>query len=109
MSHAPRPELSAANLAQWTAGTWNVPPTFPITSVTQDSRKVRLGALYVALRGERFDGHAFVPAAFKAGATAALVSDQWAPPADVSGLPLLRVKDPAQALLALRSVAPFWA
>ena len=46
MSHAPRPELSAANLAQWTAGTWNVPPTFHITSVTQDSRKVRLGSLY---------------------------------------------------------------
>ena len=103
MPHALRPELSAANLAQWTAGTWNVPPTFPITSVTQDSRKVRLGALYVALRGERFDGHAFVPAAFKAGATAALVSDQWAPPADISGLPLLRVKDPAKALLALAS------
>ena len=94
-------EYAAAHLARWAGGVWNVPPTFPVTSVTQDSRQVRLGSLYVALRGARFDGHAFVEKAFKAGATAALVSEQWAPPAAVANLPLLRVKDPARALLAL--------
>jgi len=41
--------------------------------VTTDSRKVREGCLYVALRGERFDGHDFVPAAIKAGAVGCVV------------------------------------
>ena len=93
--------MNAHDLAQWTGGQWNVLPTFPITSVTQDSRQVRLGSLYVALRGTRHDGHAFVAAAFHTGATAALVAEDWAPAADLADLPLLRVKDPAKALVAL--------
>ena len=88
-------------MARWTGGEWTVPPTFPITSVTQDSRKVGLGALYVALAGARQDGHDFVSAAFRAGATAAMVRRGWTPPADVAGLPLLAVDDPAAALCAL--------
>lgn len=39
-----------------------------------DSRKVRPGDVFVAIKGERFDGHAFVADAFKNGAVAALVS-----------------------------------
>lgn len=46
-----------------------------ISGVTTDSRAVGRGDLFVALRGERFDGHAFVDAALAAGAAAALVSD----------------------------------
>ena len=42
------------------------------TSVTWDSREVMPGSLYVALPGEKVDGHTFIPAAFKAGAVAAL-------------------------------------
>ena len=91
-----RPE----QLAHWAGGTWSVPPTFPITAVTQDSRAACLGALYVALRGPNHDGHDFVAAAFRAGATAAMVRPDWAPPAEVAGLPLLRVDDPAAALVA---------
>jgi UDP-N-acetylmuramoyl-tripeptide--D-alanyl-D-alanine ligase len=44
-----------------------------ITSVCTDSRAVVPGCLFVALRGERFDGHGFVAAAFQAGAAAVLV------------------------------------
>jgi UDP-N-acetylmuramoyl-tripeptide--D-alanyl-D-alanine ligase len=43
------------------------------SSVSNDSRTVAPGALYVALRGERFDGHDFVAAARDSGAAAALV------------------------------------
>jgi UDP-N-acetylmuramoyl-tripeptide--D-alanyl-D-alanine ligase len=43
------------------------------TSVCSDSRQIRAGCLFVALRGERFDGHAFVADAARAGATIALV------------------------------------
>ncbi len=88
-------------MAQWTEGTWSVLPTFPLTAVTQDSRKACLGALYVALPGEHHDGHDFVAAAFKAGATAAMVRKDWAPSAEIADLPLLCVENPAKALMAL--------
>ncbi len=93
--------MNPKQMAEWTEGRWTVMPTFPLTSVTQDSRKACLGALYVALKGERHDGHDFVATAFKGGATAALVRDDWAPSAEVASLPLLCVKDPAQALMKL--------
>jgi len=43
--------------------------------VTTDSRQVARGDLFVALRGERFDGHTFVDQALAAGAAAAMVDD----------------------------------
>ena len=45
-----------------------------ITGVATDSRAVRPGDLFVALTGASFDGHAFVAAAARAGAAAALVA-----------------------------------
>lgn len=44
-----------------------------IQNVCIDSRQASSGSLFVALRGERSDGHAYVEAAFRAGATVALV------------------------------------
>jgi len=44
------------------------------SSVSIDSRTVRPGALFVALRGNTLDGHSFVDAAFGAGASAAMVA-----------------------------------
>lgn len=44
-----------------------------MTGVTWDSREVQPGWLYVALPGERVDGHDFVESALRAGATGALV------------------------------------
>ena len=43
-------------------------------SVSTDTRTLKPGALFVALSGENFDGHDFVPAAAEKGAVAALVS-----------------------------------
>jgi UDP-N-acetylmuramoyl-tripeptide--D-alanyl-D-alanine ligase len=43
------------------------------SSVSTDNRALIPGALFVALRGERFDGHSFVQAALSAGAAAAMV------------------------------------
>jgi UDP-N-acetylmuramoyl-tripeptide--D-alanyl-D-alanine ligase len=43
------------------------------SSVSTDTRTLAPGALYVALRGERFDGHDYVAAAREGGAAAALV------------------------------------
>jgi UDP-N-acetylmuramoyl-tripeptide--D-alanyl-D-alanine ligase len=50
-------------------------PNVSFSGVTTDSREVARGDLFVALRGERFDGHAFVDGALQAGAAGALVSD----------------------------------
>ncbi|MEW6510419.1 MAG: UDP-N-acetylmuramoyl-tripeptide--D-alanyl-D-alanine ligase [Bacteroidota bacterium] len=45
--------------------------------VSTDSRTAGEGDLFVALRGERFDGHAFVAAAFARGALAAVVDEKF--------------------------------
>jgi UDP-N-acetylmuramoyl-tripeptide--D-alanyl-D-alanine ligase len=44
-----------------------------LTGVSTDSRSLRAGDLFVALRGERFDGHDFLKAAAAASAAAAMV------------------------------------
>ena len=63
--------------------------------VTSDSRALQPGELYVALKGEHHDGHAFLAHAQAAGASAAIVSDAAAAP---EGLPLIVVADPRRAL-----------
>jgi len=47
-----------------------------VGSVVADSRKVVPGSLFVALSGERVDGHAFVAAAFEKGATCVLAANE---------------------------------
>jgi UDP-N-acetylmuramoyl-tripeptide--D-alanyl-D-alanine ligase len=70
--------------------------------VTTDSRAIHRGDLFVALKGERFDGHDYVGAAQAAGAAAALVADDRA--ASLSGT-LIAVPDP---LAALGQLARHW-
>ena len=41
--------------------------------MSTDSRTIEAGALFVALRGERFDGHEYLGAARESGAAAAMV------------------------------------
>lgn len=64
-----------------------------IAGVAIDSRRVQPGNLFVALAGERVDGHDFVDAAQNAGAAAALVEHSVA-----CALPQLLVKNSAAAL-----------
>ncbi len=60
-------------------------------SVSTDSRKLDRGALFIALRGERFDAHAFIDAVARSGAAGAMV-DRAANP-EGAPLPLLVVED----------------
>jgi len=48
-----------------------------IDKLSTDSRTLKRGELFVALRGENFDGHDFVQAAAKAGAAGAIVESNW--------------------------------
>jgi UDP-N-acetylmuramoyl-tripeptide--D-alanyl-D-alanine ligase len=68
-----------------------------IRGAAVDSRLVRPGDLFVALPGDRADGHAFVAAAIEAGASGALVR---AGGFDGDG-PVIEVTSPARALLEL--------
>jgi len=71
-------------------------------SVSTDSRTLQRGALFVALSGERFDGHRFIGAAKKRGAAAAIVQE---PDAPRGNLPFLVVES---SRLALRRLAADW-
>jgi UDP-N-acetylmuramoyl-tripeptide--D-alanyl-D-alanine ligase len=67
--------------------------------IERNSREIQPGDLFIAVRGERFDGHDFVADAAQRGARAALVSRAWA--AMRGGnvpLPLLLADDPVAAL-----------
>lgn len=48
-----------------------------ISRVSTDSRTVQAGDLFVALRGENFDGHKFVEQAKERGAAGAMVDESW--------------------------------
>src|SRR6185369_9922187 len=77
-------------------------------AVNSDSRAIRRGDLFVALKGERFDGNLFVAEAAAAGAAAALVDAAGARTADRSSgapIPLLVVAD---TLKALGQLAHYW-
>lgn len=73
----------------------------PIGGVSTDTRTLARGDIFVALRGERFDGHDFLPQAAAAGASAFIVDD----PARTagSGVPTFTVRDTTRALGALGS------
>jgi len=73
-------------------------PSLRITGFSIDTRSLEPGDVFVALKDAR-DGHEFVPAAFKAGAAAAIVS--YAYPRGASSGALLRVTDPLRALEAI--------
>jgi len=67
-----------------------------ISAVTTDSRSVPKGSLFVALKGDRFDGHDFVHQALEKGAEAAIVSKPYA--TDISNKAIIQVDDTLQAL-----------
>jgi UDP-N-acetylmuramoyl-tripeptide--D-alanyl-D-alanine ligase len=73
----------------------------PISRISTDSRTLQSGDLFVALRGENFDGHRFVEKAKERGAIGAIVEHAWTgkvPPA----FSLLRVDD---TLIAYQKIA----
>lgn len=88
---------SLATLAEWTQAKLigvsdNANQTI-CQGVSTDSRSTRPGDCYIAIKGERFDGHAFIDQAIQQGAVALLVSE----PGDY-GVPSLLVDDTRVAL-----------
>ena len=66
-----------------------------VKSVSTDTRKIEEGALFIALSGERFDGHKFVKDAIDGGAVCAVVNKSAG---DFGNLPVIEVEDTHKAL-----------
>jgi len=77
-------------------------------AVSTDSRRIKAGDLFIALRGEHFDGYEFAAAALQSGAAAAMVnadSYEASPSILDSQSPILLVED---TRLALGKLAAYW-
>ena len=97
--------MASADTVSWTGddaakvtGGWITHPWLA-NGVSIDSRTVASGELFVALVGDRFDGHDYVNAALKAGAVAAMVSR--VPDSIEMAAPLLVVPNTQTGLSAL--------
>ncbi|MDH5484846.1 MAG: UDP-N-acetylmuramoyl-tripeptide--D-alanyl-D-alanine ligase, partial [Gammaproteobacteria bacterium] len=87
--------MSLSQAAQFVDGTLQGGDAV-FTAVSTDTRSLQQGALYFALKGDRFDGHKFVADAGAAGAVGAVVEDYIE-----VGLPQIKVGDTRQALIDL--------
>jgi UDP-N-acetylmuramoyl-tripeptide--D-alanyl-D-alanine ligase len=73
------------------------------TGITTDTRRLQPGHLFLALRGEKFDGHDFAGVAVEKGAIAVIADRRAAP--QLNGVPQLQVED---TLLAYQQIARWW-
>lgn len=81
----------------------DLPPDLQITGVSTDTRSICSGELFVALRGENFDGHEFIADAVENGAVAVIVETNAEVPATIE-VPLIRVESTVHALGAVALV-----
>lgn len=98
-----RPPIPLSEVLEATGGALHgeMPPATTFRWIERNSKAVQPGDLFIAIRGERFDGHDFVSEAAGNGATAALVRHDWAASQAASPIPLIAVDDPVAALQRL--------
>jgi len=79
-------------------------PDIPITGISIDSRAVKPGHLFVALKGGSVDGHDYIPKAMDNGAVA-VIGDR-----EISGLsvPYIRMENPRRALTWIAAAFHNW-
>ena len=87
--HAFLPSSKLINISEVAA------QSYPIDSISTDSRAIESGSLFIALKGERFDAHHFLGEVSSAGASAALIEDEKACP---NQLPAVWVADTRMGL-----------
>ena len=93
-------ELTTREIAEITEGeiVSNSVSDVSITNFSTDTRTIKKGDFYIPLKGERFDGEAFIAQAFESGATACFVTKETDVP---QGMCAIRVSDTKEAYLKL--------
>jgi UDP-N-acetylmuramoyl-tripeptide--D-alanyl-D-alanine ligase len=79
-----------------------------IYHVSIDSRNIKKNTLFIAIKGERFDGHDFIDEVVKKGTSAVLISEKnfkKIKDLDIPDIPVITVKD---TTIALGEVAKLW-
>jgi len=90
--------LSIAEIAELSGGkVVKGDASLKVSSICTDTRSVQPGSLFLALKGERFDGHAFLPEAARGGAAAVVVERRKLPPG-FAACPAILVEDTRRAL-----------
>ena len=98
------PTWRVADLVHWASGTLlSGDERRDVCGVSTDSRTLQAGNVFVALRGERFDGHRFLQDALQRGAACVVVSDaaclgEAAPLTNGAGASVIGVADTEKAL-----------
>ena len=91
-------ELTFAQIREWTGakviGIFD--PRCVVTGVSSDTRQIKNGDIFVALRGINYDGHDFIAEAFRFGAVAAIVESDCVVPSELG--PIFLVESPLMAL-----------
>jgi len=77
----------------------------PISTVQIDSRQIKKGSLFIAIKGEKFDGHDFVKDAVKKGAGAVLINKKHFKKFTSLDLPIITVDD---TIVAFGKLANVW-
>ncbi|MBC8003305.1 MAG: UDP-N-acetylmuramoyl-tripeptide--D-alanyl-D-alanine ligase [Opitutaceae bacterium] len=91
-------------IAEATGGTLiNGAPEVTVQSIATDSRQVKSGDFFIALAGDRFDAHAFLPAV-AAQRPGAILACRERVPVGLTGCPLILVDDTRRALGRLAAV-----
>ena len=93
--------FSADDLVRLTGGRLVARSDRPIRGAAVDSRLVAPGEVFIALPGERVDGHAFVTEAVARGASALIVTRPVSDPVALGDVTVIRVADPLAALAAI--------
>ena len=88
-------KVKISDIVKWTEGVLeNSKSDFLIRGISTDTRKLKKGEVFVALKGENFDGHDFVEEAFTKGAICAVVKENF----NLPGKTLIKVKDTLKGL-----------
>ncbi|MBC8311024.1 MAG: UDP-N-acetylmuramoyl-L-alanyl-D-glutamate--2,6-diaminopimelate ligase [Candidatus Marinimicrobia bacterium] len=66
-----------------------------ISGITHDSRKVKAGTLFVAIKGQNSDGYEFIPSAIERGASAIIANGRAT---DITDVPVVHVSDTREAM-----------
>lgn len=101
-------KYSAAECSAWVSEPWkNSDTNFPILGISHDTRTLKPGEVYIAIKGATHDGHTFVHQAVKKGAAGIIIEREFS---DIGNVPQMVVADTMVALWALATgVRRHWA